>query len=178
MAPVSPVLTYAAPVAPFDVQDLRRRGFEGFLAIQRLRGPEPQELPVGSGVYSVVRTAGAPPAFLERSGAGWWKRKDPTVPLERLEREWVEGAQTLYIGKAKSLRERVGELVEFARGEPARHYGGRLLWQVERSEYLLVAWRREALFGAVETKLIDEFIDHFGRLPFANLRRGDTITSA
>ena len=134
-------------MALFDVQDLHRRGFEGFVAVDRLDGPQPQELPVESGVYVVVRTATGPPAFLERRGSGWWKGKDPTVPLERLEREWVEGAQTLYIAKAKSLRERVGELLEFARGLPKRHYGGRLLWRVERCEHLLVACRLEPRFG-------------------------------
>ena len=120
-------LTCAPRDAAFDVEDLRRRSLEGFLAVERLAGPQPLEVPIESGVYAIVRTATTPPAFLERSGAGRWKAKDPTVPLERLEREWVKGAQTLYIGKAKSLRERVGELLEFARGLPKRHYGGRLI---------------------------------------------------
>jgi hypothetical protein len=162
-------------MALLDVADLRRRGLEGFVAVKRLAGPQPAELPLDRGVYAIVRTASGPPAFLERSGAGRWKRKDPMVPIKRLGREWVEGAQTLYVGKAKSLRGRVGPLLDFGRGSDAMNYGGRLLWQVERSEDLLVAWRREANFAAVETALIDEFLAHYGRLPFANLRRGDRI---
>lgn len=162
-------------MVPFDIEDLRRRGVEGFLPVERLEGLQPEELPLGSGVYVVVRTAPTRPEFLERSGAGWWKRRDPTVPLERLRREWVEDAQTLYVGKAKCLRERVGLLLDFGRGDPVMHYGGRPLWQVERFEQLLVAWRPEKCFAAVETRLIDEFIGHFGRLPFANLRRGDRV---
>jgi hypothetical protein len=164
-------------MAPFDVDDLRRRGFEGFVAVEKLHGLKPDELPDASGVYVVVRTSTGPPAFLERSDAGRWKGKDPTVPLERHRREWVDGAQTLYIGKATSLRGRVGLLLDFGRGDPVMHYGGRLLWQVERCEEFVIAWRKAATirFAALETALIDEFIAHFGRLPFANLRRGDNI---
>lgn len=159
-------------MAAFDLDDLRERRFGGFLPICQLTRPEPNELPVDSGVYVVVRAAEGPPAFLT-CGGGWWKKKDPTVPLERLEREWVKGVPTLYIGKAMSLRGRVGELVRFADGEPVRHWGGRLLWQVERCEDFLLGWRAEPDYGAVETVLIDEFLDIFGCLPFANLRRGD-----
>jgi hypothetical protein len=160
-------------MAPFDLDDLRARGFRGFAEIQRLGRPEPAELPVESGVYAVVRTESGPPAFLDTSRGGWWKKKDPSVPVDRLVREWVDGAQTLYIGKAMSLRERVGELLCFAAGDPVRHWGGRLLWQVERCEDLLLGWREEDDYARVETDLIDEFTTHFGRLPFANLKRGD-----
>ena len=61
------------------------------MPLARLGRPESQELPTGSGVYVVVREQEGAPKFLERSGGGWWKRQDPTVPTERLEREWVEG---------------------------------------------------------------------------------------
>jgi hypothetical protein len=110
---------------------------------------------------------------LERSGGGWWKKRDPTVPLSRLDAEWVHGVPTLYIGKAASLRSRIDLLVRFSRGEPVMHWGGRLLWQLEQCEELLVAWEEEASVADHETDLIDEFVDAYGRLPFANLKRGD-----
>jgi hypothetical protein len=157
----------------FDIDELQRRGFEGFLRVADLAPHEPPQLPAQSGVYVVVRAEPGPPTFLKRSRGGWWKAKDPTVPVERLEREWVHGAQTVYIGKAKCLRERVGELLEFADGRPVRHWGGRLLWQLERCEDLLLCWRVNPDFAGFETDLIDEFRALFGRLPFANLRRGD-----
>jgi hypothetical protein len=163
-------------VPPFDLEDLRDRGLGGFLAVAKLTRPEPSELPVTSGVYVVVRTDDEEPAFLSRSGAGWWKKQNPSVPIDRLQCEWVDGAQTLYIGKAKALRERVGELLRFADGAPVRHWGGRLLWQVERCEDLALGWREEPDYPGVETDLIDEFLGHFGRLPFANLKRGDRRT--
>lgn len=158
----------------FDIDDLRRRGFGGFVSLARLGRPEPEELPIASGVYVVVREREGTPKFLERSGGGWWKRQDPTVPVERLQREWVDGAQTLYVGKAMSLRERIGELLRFSDGDAkARHWGGRLLWQIEAPRELVLGWREEPDYAGVETDLLDEFIGEFGRLPFANLKRGD-----
>jgi hypothetical protein len=160
-------------LASFDLDDLRERGFGGFLPIGRLTRPESNELPVDGGVYVVVRVAEGAPRFLACSRGGWWKKKDPTVSLQRLEREWVDGTPTLYIGKAMSLRERVGELVRFADGEPVRHWGGRLLWQVEQCEDFLLGWRPAPGYGEHETRLIDEFFNVFGCLPFANLKRGN-----
>ncbi|MHB8643819.1 MAG: hypothetical protein ACYDA3_13140 [Gaiellaceae bacterium] len=80
---------------------------------------------------------------------------------------------TLYIGKAASLRGRLDLLIRFSRGEPVMHWGGRLLWQLEQCEKLLVAWKEETSFADHETDLIDEFADAYGRLPFANLKRSD-----
>jgi hypothetical protein len=158
----------------FDIEDLRRRSFCGFVPLARLGRPEPEELPTASGVYVVLRARDGAPRFLERSGAGWWKRQDPTVQVERLRREWVQGTQTLYIGKAMSLRERIGELLRFSDGDAkARHWGGRLLWQIEAPRDLVLGWRAEADYAGIETDLLDEFIAEFGRLPFANLKRGD-----
>lgn len=119
-------------MAPFDLEDLLGRGFAGFLPVAQLAASRYATVPLESGTYVVLRAKGGAPAFLERGRGGWWKGRDPTVPVERLEREWVHGAQTVYIGKAASLRERVGLLVTFASGEPVMHWGGRLLWQLER----------------------------------------------
>jgi hypothetical protein len=161
-------------LAVFDLGDLRSRGFGGFLPVGRLARPEPQELPIGSGVYVVLRARDEPPTFLKRNGGGWWKLQDPTLPVDRLEREWVQGTPTLYIGKAMSLRERVGELLRFSDGDAkARHWGGRLLWQIEAPRELVLGWREDPDYAGVETDLLDEFIREFGRLPFANLKRGD-----
>lgn len=160
-------------MALFDDLDWRQRGFGGFAVIGELGRPRPLELPEASGVYVVLRPVSSQPEFLATGGGGWWKGNDPTVPVERLEGRWVEGTPTLYIGKAKSLRERAGELLRFSEGEAVRHWGGRLLWQLGCSQGFLLGWREEPDFGVVEADLIDEFVEHFGRLPFANLKRGD-----
>jgi hypothetical protein len=86
----------------FDVPDLRRRGFVGFVPVEQL-DDEPLQVPGSSGVYAVVREASDAPRFLKRSDAGWWKGKDPTVPVERLAAEWVAGVQTVCLGDATSL---------------------------------------------------------------------------
>jgi hypothetical protein len=127
-------------------------------------------------VYVVLRESTGPPLFLARSPASWFKGKDPTVPVERLKQEWVEGASPLYVGTSSNLRERLAELAEFSqagRGRSVRHWGGRMLWQVEGSVDFLVAWKPTAptCYRTTERDLIDEFVDTYGRLPFANLVR-------
>lgn len=104
-------------MALFDDLDWRRRGFDGFAVIGELGRPKPLELPEASGVYVVLRSATGQPVFLSTGGGGRWKGSDPTVPIERLEGRWIDGTPILYIGKAKSLRERVGELLRFSEGE-------------------------------------------------------------
>lgn len=154
----------------FDLEDLRDRAFVGFVRFGNL-SREDSLIPADSGVYVLVADA-IQPEFLPRSPAGWWKGRDPTVPIDRLATEWVDGVPTVYIGKADSLRSRLDLLTGFARGEAIMHWGGRLLWQLASSNELLVAWRLARDFGDLECDLIDEFRDVYGRLPYANLRRG------
>jgi hypothetical protein len=162
-------------VSDFDIADLRRRGFVGFVPVAALTR-ESLQVPVEPGVYVVVRPTTDPPLFLASSGASWFKGKDPNVSIGQLASEWVDGAQTLYIGRtAAQLRVRVGLLTEFSRAGRFRsvfHFGGRLLWQLDGSQELLVAWKVEPDCEDLEADLIDEFVDAYGRLPFANLKRG------
>ena len=160
-------------MVPFDPADWASRGFGSFVAIRRLPRPEPPQLPVARGVYVVLLSSPGRPGFRAASGGGHWKGKDPTVPQARLEREWVEQTATLYIGRATSLRERVGELLRFSDGLPVRHWGGRLLWQLEGCQDFLLGWRESPDFVSLEADLIDNFVEHFRRLPFANLMCGN-----
>src|ERR1035441_7208447 len=41
----------------FDIDDLQRRGFGGLVSLARLGRPEPQELPVASGVPALWQTS-------------------------------------------------------------------------------------------------------------------------
>lgn len=154
----------------FDIADLRRRGFAGFVPVKHLTDQPPRD----SGVYAVVREATEAPTFLDRSPASWFKGKDPTVAIARLEAEWVPDAQTLYLGSSASLSKRIALMVAFSNGGrdlSVFKWGGRLLWQLEDAQELLVAWKVEPDFAGVEADLLEEFINVHGRLPFANLRR-------
>lgn len=163
-----------ASIGRFDITDLRSRGFEGFIRVRDLM-PYLHQVSASLGVYVVVRPLAGLPKFLDASPASWFKREDPTVPVGRLQAEWVPDAQTLYIGSAANLRERIGLLVEFSRAGPERsvfHRGGRLLWQLADAQDLLVAWRVEPKgIGTVERDLVDEFAGIYGRYPFGNLKR-------
>ena len=66
---------------------------------------------------------------------------------------------------------RIGKLLAFGAGLPIDHRGGRYLWQLVRSENLVVCWKVVPDPKAVESRLINQFERTYGRLPFANLRR-------
>jgi hypothetical protein len=151
-------------------------GFAGGAPFSAL--PE-SDVPREPGVYVVVLSERAGrPAFLPASPAGRFKGKDPSVPLSRLEAKWVDGTEVVYIGKAaggrgggRGLRKRLDEYRRFGAGEPAPHWGGRLVWQLASSGELLVWWRPVADPEGEERRMLAEFhAEHGGRLPFANLR--------
>ena len=155
--------------------DLRLRGFGGFAPVSVLRdraAPAPQS----SGVYAVLRVDHRSPRFLELNPGSHFQRKDPTVSVGRLREEWVDGAHTLYIGGAQDLCDRIRLLIEFSHAGPDRsvsHWGGRFLWQVAASDEFEVVWETTPSdqFRLLEQRLVDEFANGWGQLPFANLRR-------
>ena len=151
---------------------LTRNGFAGWIrwsdcpaglsAIDRASG----------GVYLIFRDVQLEPAFLERSPAGVF-RGDPTVIRAALDANWVPQASVVYIGKAAHcrLRTRLEEFIDFGRGGKRRHWGGRLIWQLEGAEDLLVAWRVLAHLARPEeeeVRLIAAFKSAYGKRPFAN----------
>lgn len=151
----------------FDHGQLEELGFEGFTELRR--GTGEVDAPEAPGVYVVVRRSAEPPDFLETSVGGHFKGRDPSVPLGRLRAKWLDGVETLYIGRAGSLRARIDQLARFGRGEPIGHWGGRLLWQLEDHEQLLVAWRCSESPQEAEADLVERFIEAHGALPYANL---------
>ena len=162
-----------------SIDSIRSAGWEGFLTIDVLRRTKLAAVPEQQGVYLVLRPEPHAPIFLERSPAGHFKGKDPTVPVDKLKSNWIEGALVLYIGKAgkdgqeATLRSRLGQYLAFGAGSPSAHRGGRFIWQLAGTDSLLVCWKvlpnedpRE-----VERGLTAAFRkDHGGRRPFANLQ--------
>ena len=162
----------------FTADGLRDAGFEGFVRFDDLPGAR---VPVAPGVYVVLRMGVSSPVFREASTAGRFKGKDPSVALERLASKWVPSTEVLYIGKASArkggraaLRKRLDEYRRHGGGEPGGHWGGRLIWQLADCDDLRVAWRVSDTDDAeeLEAELLDAFVERYGTLPFANLKRG------
>lgn len=162
----------------WTIDGLRAAGFVGFVPFVQVAKAAPE----GPGVYAVVRAPSAPPAFLDVSPAGRFKGKDPSYSLATLQRNWIDGAEVLYLGKAdrsegtsRGLRARLTEYARFGAGDPIGHTGGKAIWHLVDRDELYVAWRVTAdgdSAEAVETALLTAFLnDHRDRLPFANMKR-------
>ena len=83
----------------------------------------------------------------------------------------VPGPAVLYVGRSANLRDRLGLLARFGRGDAVGHWGGRYLWQLDDADRLLVAWQETADQRAREAELIADFEAAFATLPFANIHR-------
>ncbi|WP_225857948.1 hypothetical protein [Rhodococcus wratislaviensis] len=150
-------------------------GFTGFVRFSEL--PTAQ-VPTDPGMYVVIRVAETDPEFLQQSPAGWFKGKDPSVPVSTLEAAWVPGSSVVYLGKAnggatgrRGLRKRLDEYRRHGADEPVGHWGGRYIWQLADSEKLVVGWKPTAATNArtLERQMIAEFSSDHAERPFANL---------
>jgi hypothetical protein len=160
----------------FDsIDDIRRSGFEGFVTISDLQASNCCEVPTEPGVYLVLRPNIEPPDFLSDSIGGYFKGKNPTVTVSKLQGKWVEKAIVLNIGKAgpgtATLRSRLKQYMRFGQGQNAGHQGGRYIWELPNSHDLLLCWRvtLDAVPRTMEKALIENFKAVYGKLPFANL---------
>lgn len=156
-----------------EIESLKLHGFTGFVSIKSLQEKGYRQIPALPGVYLIVCEAQFSPRFLEKGTGGYHKDKDPNVPLQELELNWVEGTLVVYIGKATSLRTRISQYMRFGLGKAVGHYGGRLIWQIENAcDVLSVAWKPtpDQIPESVESELIQAFkrINNNKR-PFANL---------
>jgi hypothetical protein len=165
---------------PTNRQSLKQDGFTGFRPIAEL---DINRIPQKCGIFAVLlpggpARSGSRPRFLAKSTAGIFKKKDPTLPADTLDAEWVDGADVLYLGKAgpgskgnRGLRRQIQEFVDFGRGRPPGHWDGRLVWQLAAADTLVIAWKELPVqdLAAAEAHYHAAFAEGFGRLPFANL---------
>jgi len=154
------------PSEAWDRGRLAGMGFEGFVPLSRAG----RQAPASSGVYVVLRETSIPPKFTSESKGGWFKGRNPAVPLAQLEAKWIDGAEVAYIGQGGNLRRRLSQLSRFGEGVPVGHWGGRYLWQLSDCADFAVAWRREDDPREGEATLLRQFRREHGALPFANLR--------
>jgi hypothetical protein len=164
--------------APLDFSStttLRAAGFTGFGRVADLRASRLATVPAQSGVYLVVRDSTSPPSFLSESPAGWFKGKNPTLPIAGLQVAWIPNACVVYIGKAggvgtrATLRSRLAAYLRHGGGTRAAHWGGRAVWQLQDAPELLLAWQTlQSSPRDFERTLIAQFVVTYGQRPFAN----------
>ena len=154
------------------IEDLKNAGFKGFEKVKDLKEKH-STIPETMGVYMVVRNSSDQPAFLKIGSGGFFKGKNPNVPIDELKRNWVEDTCVVYIGKATSLRDRLKLYIRFGSGKPAAHYGGRYIWQLKDHDDLLFCWKtlEDKDPEQYESELIEAFRNIYGERPFANLAK-------
>lgn len=162
------------------IDDLRQIGFEGFISVSDL-WKDHSVIPNIKGVYMVVRTKDTVPEFLAKGTGGFFKGKDPNVPLDLLHANWVDDTCVVYIGQAggmkngkqpqSTLRSRLKQYLRFGQGKTVGHQGGCYIWQMEDAANLLFCWKPlpEDDPRAVEASLIASFKKCYdSKRPFAN----------
>lgn len=154
------------------IEDIIQNGFHGGQTIARLIEMGIASIPSQQGVYLIVRDTPEPHAFLPIGTGGHFKGKDPNVPIEELESNWVDNTQIVYIGKATNLNKRLQQYLRFGQGANVGHWGGRYIWQLKDAVTLSVFWKETTEDPrAVEQKMISDFKTRHGRKrPFANLK--------
>lgn len=166
--------------ATYSSGSLRAYGFEGFVPLRdwneafALR-PDRSDV---EGIYVVVREAVLLPAFNEENHR---KPRPKIWSADEVAARWVHGVHALYFGKGPlrapngrrrhGLARRITELQKHGYRGGANHYGGKLLWQIDDADGLLVAWKAlaEGESAEVESGLIRGFDRIMGRQPFANV---------
>lgn len=153
-----------------DISSIQDSGFVGFKTVAEMKSGGYLSLPDIPGVYLILNKDNHQPHFLNVGTGGHFKGKDPNVSEAELKANWVPGACVLYIGKATSLKKRLGQYMRFGKGANVGHWGGRYIWQLADADHLLVCWKpTKEDPRAVEAGYIQEFTSHYGCRPFANL---------
>lgn len=163
-------------------------GFEGFKTIRELMD-DINAVPKDKGIYLILQDSKSMPNFIKQGTGGFFKEKNPNVPIQDLEKNWIKDEPVLYIGKAggktqkkdgtvsnskATLQSRIEQYMRFGQGEPIGHWGGRLIWQLADAKDLIVCWKvlgKDEEPREVEKNMIQEFKKgHGGKRPFANLQ--------
>lgn len=156
--------------------EIEKNGFVGFKTVKELWDNR-KDIPKKMGVYLVIDPNFKNTEFINPGVGGFFKRKDPNVPISELKMNYVPNSQVVYIGKAggstvkATLHSRLGQYLSFGKTKNVGHAGGRYIWQIKNHENLIFCWKETPKNEPVniERDLINEFIDQFGKMPYANL---------
>jgi hypothetical protein len=159
-----------------SMEEIKKSGFLGFVSKAELF-EDCTAIPKEKGVYLILYPSLKEPTFLEVGCGGFFKGKNPNVSIAELKLNWVANSQVIYIGKAgasdssATLHSRLKQYFAFGQGKAVGHYGGRYIWQLQNATELIVCWKCLPNDEArnVESQLITEFVQTFGKRPFANL---------
>jgi hypothetical protein len=159
-----------------DLSSIKEAGFSGFKTVEQL-WHDYSLIPDKKGVYLILNPDCTMKQFLLKGVGGYFKGKDPNLSIPQLISNWVDNSYILYIGQAggngssATLRKRIRQYLEFGKGKPVGHYGGRLIWQLTQHKELIVAWKilESSNPRKEEANLLKEFFSIYEKLPFANL---------
>lgn len=156
---------------------MKTAGFMGFEEIQSLMNNTCSNVPNEKGIYFVLKYDD-PPEFLTKSVGGHFKGKDPTVPIDKLKKKWINNTLVAYIGQSgggdsnETMDSRLNTYMRFGQSNPVGHWGGRYIWQLKHNRKLKICWKSlpDQDPREIEKELIKEFEMHYKKKPFANLR--------
>lgn len=172
-------------ILPFDQAFLEKHNFTQHITYSKYKYDHRavKIIPEIKGLYIVFSTS-LRKDFLTKGTGGFFKDKNPNVPIKVLSDNWVDNTNILYIGRAggvsengvesnSTLRRRLNTYFKFGLGEPVGHWGGRFIWQLKYSDELIFYWRpcdETENPVTLEHHLITEYKKHYGSRPFANLK--------
>jgi hypothetical protein len=128
-----------------NISQIKQAGFEGF----KTKGElclDSSSIPKIKGVYLVLYPE-SKVSFLPVGTGGFFKGKNPNISLETLQKNWIDSAKVVCIGKAGSnngnatLHSRLKQYLKFRQGKNIGHWGGRLIWQLANAKDLIVCWK-------------------------------------
>ena len=168
----APAKTTGSSLEPIvTLEDARAAGFTGFLTVGECieNGLPSGEPSSQSGVYLLCLPASIKTEFIPPDEARATGNVCFPCSTNYLEEKWVDGAETLYIGKATQLRRRLRQLLRHAQARAVNHTGGEIVWQIRGYERILICWSLAPNPRELEKSLIQGFKQSKqGRFPFAN----------
>ena len=154
-----------------SITQIKDAGFSGFKSVEDLYHVGYDSIPERGGVYLILRMSESKPVFIPKGTGGCFKGKEPNVSVGELKAHWVDGTCVMYIGQSTNLRKRLRDYMRFGHGKNVGHYGGRYIWQLSNCDDLVVCWKPTDNNPCMEEKRwMQEFVDYYGSLPFANLQ--------